>query len=88
MNSLKLYMMNFDFAIWYKQGSKMRAAVLSRSFLEITAISARDMNWVHKQEKGNLSNMIKERPNKKCICKFSMPDWYKMAEYQATMVVF
>ncbi len=57
-------MMDFDFEIRYKKGSKMPADFLSRSFIQVVAISALDINWAHKQEKDNLSNLINESLDK------------------------
>jgi hypothetical protein len=37
---------------------------LSRSFIELSAISVLDMKWAHEQEKDNISNLIKESLNK------------------------
>jgi hypothetical protein len=54
MYRLHLAMMDFDFEIRYKKGSKMPADFLSRSFTEINAISALDIDWVYKQVKDNL----------------------------------
>ena len=65
----------------------MPADFLSRSFIEIGAISALDMNWAHEQEKDNLSGLIKESLNKQWTYKFSMPEWYKKAENIANMAV-
>jgi hypothetical protein len=75
MNRLQLAMIDFDFEIRYKKGSEMPADFLSRSFTEINAISALDVDWVHEQEKDNLSMLIKESLNKQWIYKFPMPDW-------------
>jgi hypothetical protein len=47
-----------DFEIGYKKGSEMPADFLSRSFTEISAISALVIDWVHEQEKDNLSTLI------------------------------
>jgi hypothetical protein len=58
MNRLQLAMM--DFKIRYKKGSEMPADFLSRSFAEISAISALDIGWVHEQEKDNLSMLIRK----------------------------
>jgi hypothetical protein len=58
MNRLQFAMMDFDFAIRYKKGSEMPADFLSRSFTEINPISALDIDWVHEQEKDNLSMLI------------------------------
>jgi hypothetical protein len=55
MNRLQIAMMDFDFQIRYKKGSEMPTDFLSRSFSEIIAISALDIDWVHEQEKDNLS---------------------------------
>jgi hypothetical protein len=44
MNRLQLAMMDFDFEIRYIKGSDMPADFLSKSFLEMGAISARQMN--------------------------------------------
>jgi hypothetical protein len=85
MNRLQLAMMDFDFEIRYKKGSEMPADFLSRSFTEINAISALDIDWVHEQEKDNLSTLIKESLNKEWTYKFPMPEWYKKAENIAKM---
>jgi hypothetical protein len=79
MKRLQLAMMefDFDFKIRYKKGSEMPADFLSRSFIEINAIFALDIDWVHEQEKVNLSMLIKESLNKQWIYKFPMPEWYK-----------
>jgi hypothetical protein len=74
MNRLQLAMMDFDFEIRYKKGSEMPADFLSRGFTEMSAISALDIDWIHEQEKDNLSMLIKESLNKEWIYKFSMPD--------------
>jgi hypothetical protein len=87
MNRLQLDMMDFDFEIRYKKGSEMPADFLSRSFTEISAISALDVDWVHEQEKDHLSMHIKESLNKQWIYKFPMPEWYKKAEHLAEMAV-
>ncbi len=50
VNRLQLAMMNFDFEIRYKKGSEMPTDFLSRSFTEINAILALDIDWVHEQE--------------------------------------
>jgi hypothetical protein len=44
-------MIDFDFEIRCKKGSEMPADFLSRSFVEIGAISALNMNWPHEQER-------------------------------------
>jgi hypothetical protein len=62
-----------------KKGSEMSVDFLSRSFVEVGARFAPDMNWAHEQEKDNLSNLIRESLDKKWIYKFPMPDWYKKA---------
>jgi hypothetical protein len=80
-------MMDFDFEIRNKRGSEMPADFLSRSLVEIGAISALDMNWAHDQEKENLSNLIQESLVKKRTYKFPMPGWYKKAEFFANMAV-
>jgi hypothetical protein len=80
-------MMDFDFEIRYKKGSEMPADFLSRSITEINAISALDINWVHKQEKDNLSMLIRESLNKIWIYKFPMPHWYKKAEHLANLAM-
>ncbi len=87
MNRLQLAMMDFDFEIRYKKGSEMPADFLSRSFTEMNAISALDVDWVHEQSKDNLSNLIKESLNKLWTYKFPMPEWYKKAEYLAGMAI-
>jgi hypothetical protein len=43
------------------------------------------MNWVHKQEKDNLSNLIKDSLEKKWMYKFKMREWFKKAEHIPTM---
>jgi hypothetical protein len=48
MDRLQLAMMDFNFKIRYKKGSEMTANYLSRSFSEVSAISALDMNWAYK----------------------------------------
>ncbi len=63
-------MMDFDFEIRYKKGSKMPTDILSRSFIEVGAISALNINWANKQEKDNLSNLIKESLDKKWVYNF------------------
>ena len=80
-------MMDFDFKIRYKKGSEMLADFLSRSFTTISAISALDIDWVHEQEKDNLSTLIKESLNKEWTYKFPMTEWYKKAENIAKMVI-
>ena len=65
----------------------MPADFLSRSFVEIAAVSALDMNWAHEQEKDNLSGLIKESLNKEWTYKFPMPEWYKKAETIANMAI-
>jgi hypothetical protein len=40
-------MMDFDFEVRYKKGSKMLANFLSQSYVEMGAKSALDMNWAH-----------------------------------------
>jgi hypothetical protein len=65
----------------------MPADLLSRSFVEMGVISVLNMNWAHKQEKDNLSSLIRKNLNKKWMQKFPMPDWYKKAELLANMVV-
>ncbi len=87
MNRLQLAMMDFDFKIRYKKGSEMPADFLSRSFTEINAISALDIDWVLEQEKDNLSTLIKESLNKECMYKFPMPEWYKKAENLKKMAI-
>jgi hypothetical protein len=87
MNRLQLAMMDFDFKIRYKKGSEMPADFLLRSFTEINAISALDIDWVHEQEKDNLSTLIKESLNKEWTYKFPMPEWYKKAENLAKMAI-
>ena len=59
MNRLQLAMIDFDFKIGYRKDQRCKD-FLSRSFIEIGAISALDVNWVHAQSKDNLSNLIKE----------------------------
>jgi hypothetical protein len=53
-------MMNFDFEIRHTNGSEIPADFLSRSYVEIGAATAMDMNWAHEQGKDNLSNLFKE----------------------------
>jgi hypothetical protein len=53
-------MMGFDFEIHCKTGSEMPGDVLSRSFIEIRAVSALDINWAPKQEKNNLSIYLRK----------------------------
>ena len=53
-------MMEFDFKIRDKKGSKMPADFLLRIFIKNGSISALDVNWAHTQSKDNLSNIIKE----------------------------
>jgi hypothetical protein len=55
--------------------------------VEIGAISALVMNWAHKQEKDNLSNLIRESLDKKRINNFPMPDWFKKAEFLTSVAV-
>jgi hypothetical protein len=50
-----------------KKGSDLPAYFLSRSLVEMGAISALDMNWAHEQEKDNLSYLIRESLDKKWI---------------------
>jgi hypothetical protein len=87
MNRLQLAMIDFDFEIRYKRGSEMPADFLSRSFTEISAISALDIDWVNEQEKDNLSTLIKESLNKEWTYKFPMPEWYRKAENIAKMAI-
>jgi hypothetical protein len=48
MNRLQLAMMDFDFEIRYKKGSKMPADFLSQSFIEVGPISSLAMNCIPK----------------------------------------
>jgi hypothetical protein len=43
--------MDFDIEIRNKKGLKTPADFLSRSLIEMGAISALNMNWAHKQER-------------------------------------
>jgi hypothetical protein len=45
------------------------------------------MNWANEHKMGNLSNLIRESVDKKWIYKFPMKDWYKKAEFLASMAV-
>jgi hypothetical protein len=76
MNRLQLAVMDFNLEIRLKKVSEMPADLLSRSFKEISAISAIDIDWVHEQEKDNLSTLIKESLNKDWTYRFPMPEWY------------
>jgi hypothetical protein len=87
MNRQQLAKMDFDFEIRHKKSSEIPADFLSRSFTEISAISALDIDWVLEQEKDNLSTLIKESLNKEWTYKFPMPEWYKKAENIAKMAV-
>jgi hypothetical protein len=87
MNRLQLAMMDFDFEIRYKKGSEMPADFLSRSFSEINAISALDIDWVHEQQKDNLSVLIRESLNNEWTYKFPMPEWYRKAENLGKMAI-
>jgi hypothetical protein len=49
MNRLQLAMMIFDFEIRYKKGSEMPADFVLRSYTEINAISALNIDWVQEQ---------------------------------------
>ncbi len=94
MNRLQLAMMDFDFEIRYKKGSEMPADFLSRSYNEsndisatVNALSALDVDWVHEQEKDNLSTLIKESINKEWTYRFPMLEWYKKAENLAKIAI-
>jgi hypothetical protein len=87
MNRLQLAMMDFDFEIRYKNGSERPVDFLSRSFTEINAITVLDIDWVHEEEKDNLSSLIKESLNKQWVYKFLVPEWYKKAEHLAEMAI-
>jgi hypothetical protein len=65
----------------------MPADFLSRSFTEINTISALDIDWVHEQEKDNLSTLVKESLNNEWTYKFPMPEWYRKAENIAKMAI-
>jgi predicted CopG family antitoxin len=45
------------------------------------------VNLAHKQEKDNLSNVIKESLKKKWVYKLSMPNWFKKAEQNASNII-
>ncbi len=65
----------------------MPADFQSRSFSVIYAISALDIDWVHEQQKDNLSVLIRESLNNEWIYKSPMPDWYKKAENLGKMAI-